>query len=119
MRKTLDFIENESVERSFADRKGEYHMNHDWSAFIITATYLRVGDRAKGWKGVNRFLELFGKENGLFSHDPILIGNVAESEANERKNVPKRIVPKITFTGKAMSLDDPNISHAVCCHRKS
>jgi hypothetical protein len=113
-RKTLKFVEEEAVERSFADRNGEFHMNHDWSVFITTAVNLRAGNREKGWKGVHRFLELFAKENGLFSHDPILIGSVAESEANEKANESKLYRNQITPTGEKLLKTDPNISHVSC-----
>ncbi|MBO5924523.1 MAG: hypothetical protein J6Q81_08410, partial [Lentisphaeria bacterium] len=83
-RKTLEFIEKESVERSFADHDGAWHPNHEWSMLLQTAANLYLGDRAAGWRGIERFLELFGKENGLFSHDPVLIISEAESEKNER-----------------------------------
>mgnify|MGYP000866749119 CR=1 FL=1 len=113
-RKTLEFIESDAVERSFADRKGEFHMNHDWSAFLTTAAHLRAGNYAKGWKGVQRFLELFAKENGLFSHDPILIWDIKETEANERANASKYRTGRISYTGEELSLFDPNVPYVPC-----
>ena len=113
-RRTLDFIESDAVERSFSDRKGEFHMNHDWSAFLVAAANLRAGNQAEGWKGVCRFLELFANENGLFSHDPILIGNVKESEKYARKNASKLYCGKVTCTGEPLTPSDPNVSHAFC-----
>ena len=113
-KKTLKFIEEEAVERSFADWNDNFHMNHDWSVFITTAANLRAGNREKGWKGVHRFLELFGKENGLFSHDPILIGPVRESEENEKRNAFRLYRNQIDAERKPLHKDDPNISHVSC-----
>lgn len=112
--KTLDFIEKTSVERTFADHNGQFHMNHDWSVFIITAANLRVGNYSKGWRLFRRFLELFGKENGLFSHDPIIIGSVKESEANERRYGANMLDGQVNPLGKPLEKDDPNISHVSC-----
>ena len=113
-KKTLKFIEEEAVERTFADFDDNFHMNHDWSVFITTAANLRSGNREKGWKGVHRFLELFAKENGLFSHDPILIGPVKESEENEKRNEERMYRNQINPDGGRLDKNDPNISHVSC-----
>lgn len=112
--KTLKFIEEEAVERTFADFDDHFHMNHDWSEFITTATNLRAGNREKGWKKVHRFLELFAKENGLFSHDPILIGPVKASEENEKRNEWRMYRDQINPDGGKLDKNDPNISHVSC-----
>ncbi len=113
-RKTLELIESEAVERSFADRAGQWHPNHEWSMFLITCTRLRCGDRQGGWRGVERFLELFGKENGLFSHDPILIADPAESEENARQNAEKMCTKRCFCDGQRLRMDNPEVPHPIC-----
>ena len=112
--KTLSFIENAAIERSFADKEGEIHMNHDWSEFITTSARLRAGLRKASWEGVERFLKLFAKENGLFSHDPILFMDVEETERNEKARIHQLHPGQIDFTGNLLDSDSPHISHALC-----
>jgi hypothetical protein len=81
-RKTIEYIEKFALERSFTDKDGLWHHNHEWSTFLTTATRLRLGDKKRAWQEIERFIELFGKENRLFSHDPILILPSATTEAN-------------------------------------
>ena len=111
-RKTLQLIENESVERSFADRAGEWHPNHEWSMFLQTASYLHLGDRTAGWRGIERFLELFGKENGLFSHDPVLILSEKESEANERAFKKQMPCQRRWIDGSPLDMNNPDLPYA-------
>ena len=111
-RKTLELIEKESVERSFADKTGCWHPNHEWSMFLQTAARLYLGDREKGWRGIERFLELFGKENGLFSHDPVLIMQNSESEANERTFLKNYHCQRRWIDGSPLDLDDPELPYA-------
>lgn len=111
---TLSLIEKDAIERSFADHKDMWHTNHDWSMFLITATRLRCGEKKEGWKGLFRFLELFGKENGLFSHDPILIGDPAISEENARKNAKKLARGRVFADGELLTDDNPEVPHPMC-----
>lgn len=111
---TLDLIEKDAIERSFADHEGMWHTNHDWSMFLITATRLRCGEKEKGWKGLFRFLEFFGKENGLFTHDPILIGDPAVSEKNAAKNARKLARGRVFADGKILTDDNPEVPHPIC-----
>ncbi len=113
-RKTLELIDGDAIERSFADRTGQMHMNHEWSQFLTTAARLRTGDRAGGWNGLQRFLELFAKENGLFSHDPILIADPAETEKNERKNASKLHRGRRWCDGNVLTDDNPEVPHPTC-----
>ena len=112
-RKTLDLIEKHSVERSFADLPGQWHPNHDWSMFLQTATRLFCGDYARGWRDTERFLELFGKENGLFSHDPIMIADPAVSEANEKAHKHLLRTGRKWIDGTVLAADNPEIPYSV------
>lgn len=113
-RKTLELIDSDAIERSFADRAGQMHMNHEWSQFLITAARLRTGDRAGGWNGLLRFLELFSKENGLFSHDPILIADPAETEKNDRKYASRLDRGRRYCDGSTLTDDNPEVPHPMC-----
>ena len=111
--KTVAYIESKAVERSFADHDGLWHHNHDWSAFLTTVTRLRLhNDPCRAWKVVERFLELFAKENGLFSHDPVLIMSSLTAEGNQEKF--SRDVHLKGCDGIVLVPDDPGIPHPVC-----
>lgn len=112
--KTSELIEKEAAERSFADRAGEWHLNHEWSMFLLTSARLRMGDRKGAWHGLERFLELFAKENGLFSHDPVLIGNPAESEANENRYAASMQGSRKFCDGQVLTPDHPEVPHPIC-----
>ena len=111
---TLKLIETEAVERSYADYPGEWHPNHEWSMFLITGARLRLGERKSAWHGLERFLELFAKENGLFSHDPILIGDPAESEKNEKSSAWKLRTGRKFCDGTPLKADNPEVPHPSC-----
>ena len=111
-RKTLELIANESVERSFADHTGKWHPNHEWSMFLQTAARLFMGDRQTGWQGVERFLELFGKENGLFSHDPVLIMPDSESEKNEKLFRNRKKSDRRWIDGSLIDWNNPELPYA-------
>ncbi len=113
-RQTLKLIEDHAVERSFADRAGLWHLNHEWSMFLTTSVRIRLGDRQDGWQWLNRFLELFAKENGLFSHDPILIGDPAESEENERNFQSKLGAVRKFCDGTPLTPDNQEVPHPIC-----
>ena len=114
LKKTIRLIETDAIERSFADCSGKFHMNHDWSAFLITEAYLRAGERKKGWESALRFLELFAKENGLFCHNPVLIGDPAEAEKNEKRNWRLIGRGRRDSHGKRLLFSDPDIPHPPC-----
>ncbi|MBR2365332.1 MAG: hypothetical protein IKA79_09020 [Lentisphaeria bacterium] len=114
LKKTIELIENDAVERSFADYNGKFHMNHDWSAFLVTEAYLRAGEQKKGWESLLRFLELFAKENGLFAHNPILIGDIGETEKNERNNIKRIERGRRDCRGKILLYSDPGTPHPPC-----
>lgn len=112
--KTLELIETQSVERSYADHTGEWHPNHEWSMFLTVSARLRLGDRQGGWHGLERFLELFAKENGLFTHDPILICDPAESEENERRCAGKLTTERKFCDGTLLTPDNPEVPKPMC-----
>ena len=113
-RKTLEFIEHDAIERSFADRDGKWHLNHEWSLFLTTCAHLRIGNRCGGWKGIQRFLELFSKENGLFSHDPIIISSPEETEENARKNIHLLNRSKRWCDGTMLKPGNPEVPDPMC-----
>jgi len=70
-RKTLEYARTESIEMEFGWRKP--YPVHDWSAFYQTATAIRLADRKLGQEMLKDFFDWFGKPNGLFSHNPVII----------------------------------------------
>jgi predicted RNase H-like HicB family nuclease len=112
--KTLALIRAEAVERSFADRHGQWHLNHEWSMFLYTAAQIRLGDREEGQRGIERFLELFAKENGLFSHDPILIADPMETEANAELNAGRLRNSRRWCDGEILDAANPEVPHPAC-----
>ena len=113
-RKTLELIDNFAAERSYADFNDQWHPNHEWSMFLLSSMRIRCGDRKEGWHGLERFLELFGKENGLFAHDPILIGPVKESEENAKRNAFKLETNRKYCDGSVLTGNNPEVPHPIC-----
>ena len=114
VRQTIRLVESAAVERSFADTENRWHYNHEWSAFLNTCAKLRSGDRKGGWSAMMRFLELFAKENGLFSHDPVLIGDPETSEENEKRNRRKIGAARKFCDGRPLTDDNPEVPHPLC-----
>ncbi|OQA79418.1 MAG: hypothetical protein BWY31_04238 [Lentisphaerae bacterium ADurb.Bin242] len=97
--KTLDYIRKSAVERSCTGFPGEFHYIHGWCAFNVTAVTLRTGDPREGWNGVRRFLDHFGKPNGLFSHNSVVVTDSVPGPDSGQDVTPnpaaKRIVPSV------------------------
>jgi len=83
-RRTLDYIANEAIERTHAGLDG-WHFLHDWSWHLYYSVMARVGDKEKVWCEIPRFIELFGKPNGLFAHNSIVIADTDATEENHKK----------------------------------
>ncbi len=83
-RKTLEYIANEAIERTHAGTDG-WHFIHDWSWHLYYSTMARVGDKARVWREIPNFIELFGKTNGLFTHNSITIASPDITEENHRR----------------------------------
>ena len=79
--KTLEYCGKYALERSFADRGGAFHYVYEWAAFNIAAARLRL-EGPSAWKHLERFLEHFGKPNGLFTHNSILLMDPEEADRN-------------------------------------
>lgn len=78
IRKTLDSLMEFSVEIS--QMTPEPHPMTEWSAFLTTATRLRLQMREESWRGIMDFLKVFCKPNGLFSHNPVWIMDTKTSQ---------------------------------------
>ena len=79
---TVEFIEKYSVDRSFAGADGLWFHRHDWSWFLTNVTKMRLGSERKAFNSLEEFLRLFGKPNGLFSHNPVVELDPAVTEAS-------------------------------------
>ena len=114
IQKTGELIETQCVERSYSDTEDTMHYNHEWSEYLNTSAAFWRGEKAKGWQGIMRFLRLFAKENGLFSHDPIVIGDEKKAEANARKNAHFLKNNRLFCDGQPLTEDNPEIPHPHC-----
>ena len=115
VRKTFEFIKKEACEFSCADLPGQWHLNHEWSMFLTTTALLRSGDRKRGLPFLRRFLEFFAKENGLFSHDPILIADPAITEQAQKDFM--RLHPRQqrrSYNGGPLPEDDYDVPKPYC-----
>ena len=89
--KTLAYTWTNAVEIAWTTK--EPHPNHEWSAFYTGTARMRLHDPADGWKALSDFLELFGKPNGLFTHNPIIVTDISRGEmlANRRRLPPLKL----------------------------
>ena len=69
--KTVDYLYNFGLDMSYFSR--EPHPKHDWTAYYLAVTRLRLAPREVAWREVKEFLRLFRKPNGFFSHNAIVI----------------------------------------------
>lgn len=90
-KKTLDLIDDYAYERAFMDHKGCFHPLHDWSWFYTTVTRQRLGMAERAREDMKAFLDNFGKSNGFFTHNSILVMESEEAEKNciEQKELRK------------------------------
>ncbi|MBP5301112.1 MAG: hypothetical protein J6Y80_06870 [Victivallales bacterium] len=83
--RTLEYIDQFGIERAYdGPLAGEWHFSHAWSWFLDTVSHQRLGHRERAWAELHRFLKLFGKENGLFTHNAVIIAPTSQTEANAR-----------------------------------
>lgn len=108
-RATLEHIDKKGYERSYSYKDGNFIYAHEWSAFLTTAARMRLGLREEAWAWLGRYIELFGKPNGLFSHDPIVILPTDVTEEN-CKNVPVNTF--VNALGNEFTRSDGDYSHA-------
>lgn len=78
-RKTLDYYWNRGFEISYAT--AEPHPCHDWSAWLVTSAMYRLGMYEKAWAMTEDFLSWYGKPNGLFSHNPVILTDLTPTQA--------------------------------------
>ena len=57
------------------------HAISEWAAYYTGVAELRLYGGARGWTAVRNFLSDYGKPNGLFSHNAVMIEDPAEAEA--------------------------------------
>ena len=69
--RTLRYVRDYAIEMSY--ETDEPHPVHEWSAFYQGMAKLRLSGGAAGWEVMKAFDAAFGKPNGLFSHNPIIV----------------------------------------------
>ena len=89
--KTLAYTWTNAVEIAWTT--DEPHPNHEWSAFYTGTARMRLHGPADGWKAMTDFLDWFGKPNGFFSHNPIIITDLTREAmiANKTRLPPLRL----------------------------
>ena len=89
--KTLAYTWTNAVEIAWTT--DEPHPNHEWSAFYTGTARMRLHDPSDGWKSMTDFLAWFGKPNGLFSHNPVIVTDMTREKmlANKRRVPPRRL----------------------------
>ena len=94
---TLRYALEKGVETCWS--LGSPRPRHEWSALYTGMARLRLNGPEDGWKSVTEFLDLFGKPNGLFSHNPVIVTNIA---AAELEAVRKALKPNVlrSFNGQ-------------------
>ena len=99
-KKTLDYTWKYAVEISHETDMP--HPVHEWSAFYTGMATTRLFGGARGWKALTDFRDGFSKPNGLFSHNPIVLtdlapgqiaANVAKAPKVSRRNYHGKLVP--------------------------
>lgn len=85
-RKTLAYVDESAIERSFANPDG-WHFVHGWSWFLYNSARARLGDNAAVWQELSRFIAHFAKSNGTFVHNSIVVAppSITEKNHNEKK----------------------------------
>lgn len=76
--RTLAYTWTNAVEIAWTT--DEPHPNHEWSAFYTGTARMRLHDSADGWKALTDFLGWFGKPNGLFSHNPVIVTDITRTQ---------------------------------------
>lgn len=76
--RTLAYAWTNAVEMAWTT--DEPHPNHEWSAFYVGTARMRLHDPADGWKALTDFLGWFGKPNGLFSHNPVIVSDMTRQQ---------------------------------------
>ena len=68
--RTVDYLYRYGLDMSYFSR--EPHPKHDWTAYYLAVTRLRLRPREEGWREVKEYLRLFRKPNGFFTHNAIV-----------------------------------------------
>lgn len=76
--KTVDYARNHGLDWSWRTPNGGAHAKHEWSAYLTGMARIRAG--TDGWQAMREFLDWFGKPNGLFSHNAVIVGDCASAE---------------------------------------
>lgn len=84
---TIEYIDNYAIERSYACANG-WHFVHDWSHFLYDISRSRIENNKNLFSMIHCFLDEFAKENGLFTHNSIVIENPSVTEENHKKLKP-------------------------------
>lgn len=87
--KTVDYAQHHGLDWSWRTPGGGPHAKHEWSAYLTGMARIRAG--SDGWRALVEYLSWFGKPNGLFSHNAVIVGDcrsAAEAYAERLRSHP-------------------------------
>ena len=106
--RTLDSVVDKTAEKVYSIDKGFYYQCV-WECFFRAMTALRLGRVKEFWRVyLPMLLRVYGKPNGLMSHDASVVVGSAASEANLRA-IPKLILEDV---GEKMPVFEPWHGHS-------
>ena len=82
--KTLDYLYRHGCDVSWLSER-PHHVS-EWTAYYAGVTRMRLVGGAAAWAGLKDFLADFGKPNGLFSHNTVLIADPSACEVAWERN---------------------------------
>ena len=91
--KTLDYLYSRGCDISYLS-EGPHYIS-EWCAYYAGVAKLRLIGGDVAWKAIKDFLSDFGKPNGLFSHNTVLVASPEECEAAWRRNCAR--LPKVVW----------------------
>ena len=89
-RRTLDYLYTHGCDISYLSEKPHYIS--EWAGYYANVATLRLIGGETAWRGLKAFLSDFGKPNGLFSHNAVLIADPEACEAAWRRHL--EVLPK-------------------------
>ena len=100
--KTLEYYDKFAIERACEGVDGSLIPSYDWSWFNSVVTRQRLGHTAETWNELKRHIPDYAKENGFFTHCPVII---ADPETTEKNIKTAPFVERMNWRGEIHGLD--------------
>ena len=82
--KTVDYAKERGWDWERDVREIGPYAKHEWSAYLTGMTRMRAG--TDGWTALKEYVKWFGKPNGLFSHNAVIVDARASGSAEVTPN---------------------------------